>query len=324
MPGLTLTIGLLTAVAFAIGAYFGKDDDHGSRPSSDSSSRSHGTPPNRTRPSHPPPPSSSNTPNFRAHSQSTSRTPPAASGNYHSPYYVPPHAGEARQAPPTSARTQASYQSPSNLGYGHGTQPTAKTATTKNYGRSHYDSPLTPSPYAGHQTASTSSYAQATYQRSTDPGPDSARVFQSSVTHSYTRASESAYPQALPAVGRSKSTRVAQPSPVPAFLSDSEPDELDNDEDVAVAEELRERAGRLHRKMLEARTQAENAYSLRDYAAEGKHEREATTYESARDQLNTRAAGILFKHTNKVCTIRRECQGRAQLLSHLGSQGGNG
>jgi hypothetical protein len=254
MPRLTLplTIGLLTAVALAIGAYFSKDDD--SRPSSDSSSRSHGTSPNRTPPSRQPPPSSSNAPDFRAHSKAADRT-PVASGNYHSPYYpshVTPHAGESRQAPPTPVRTQAS---------------------------------------------STRNYSQATYQRSTDPGPDSSRVFRSPLTHSCR-----GYPQALTgAGGGSKSTRVAQPSPVPAVLSDPESDELDNLDDLDAAEKLRERAGRLHSKMLEARTLSKSAHSLGDYAAEGKHEREATTYESARDQLNTRAAWIIFKHTNKVC-----------------------
>jgi hypothetical protein len=184
--------------------------------------------------------------------------------------------------------TPAYNRSPNYSSHGHVSHPGESRQTTG----------------GSHQTASTSTYAGATYQHSPNSGLDSARISklsQSSLTHSHIRASESAHPQAPITVGGSKSTRVAQLSPVPVVLSDPESDELDNLDDLDAAAKLRERAGRLHSKMLEAHTLAKSARSLGDYAAEGKHEREATTYESARDQLNTRAAEIIFKHTNKVC-----------------------
>jgi hypothetical protein len=74
-----------------------------------------------------------------------------------------------------------------------------------------------------------------------------------------------------------------------------------NVEDLGAAEELRKRASIQHNKMVDARGLASSAHEKGYYAVERTHEQEAIAYKSARDQLNTRAAEIIFKHTNKVC-----------------------
>jgi hypothetical protein len=96
-------------------------------------------------------------------------------------------------------------------------------------------------------------------------------------------------------------TQVVQPSLVPADLSDSESDEIESIEDVDIGKELRNRARRQHREMRDARAQAKSARKRGDDVAENRHEKEAIMRENAVDQLNERAAKIIFHHKNKVC-----------------------
>jgi hypothetical protein len=96
-------------------------------------------------------------------------------------------------------------------------------------------------------------------------------------------------------------TQVVQPSPVPADLSDSDSDEIEYIEDVDIGKELRNRARRQYREMRDARAQAKSAGRRGDDVAENRHEKEAIARKNAVDQLNERAAKIIFHHNNKVC-----------------------
>ncbi|KAI0256071.1 hypothetical protein BJV78DRAFT_436544 [Lactifluus subvellereus] len=96
--------------------------------------------------------------------------------------------------------------------------------------------------------------------------------------------------QTLPASTRTQASH--QPPPVPAA-------QIENVEDVNTAKDIRERAQRQHREMCNARARAKSAHKRGDYAAERTHKQEVIARKSAMDQLNTRAAEIIFKQKNK-------------------------
>jgi hypothetical protein len=77
--------------------------------------------------------------------------------------------------------------------------------------------------------------------------------------------------------------------------------ELENVEDINTAMDIRERARRHHREMCDARARAKSAHKRGDFVAERMHKQEEIARRSAMDQLNTRAAEIIFKQKNKVC-----------------------
>ncbi|KAI0256075.1 hypothetical protein BJV78DRAFT_436718 [Lactifluus subvellereus] len=63
--------------------------------------------------------------------------------------------------------------------------------------------------------------------------------------------------------------------------------------------DIRERARRQHREMCDARARARSAHEGGDYVAERRHNQVAKARRSAMDQLNTRAAEMIFKQKNK-------------------------
>lgn len=91
-----------------------------------------------------------------------------------------------------------------------------------------------------------------------------------------------------------------QPSPVLADLSEAE-SEIEYIEDDDIGKELRDRARRHGREMRDARAQAKSARKGGDHLAERYYKQVAVARKSAMDELNTKAAKIIFHHKNKVC-----------------------
>ncbi|KAI0256070.1 hypothetical protein BJV78DRAFT_1118289 [Lactifluus subvellereus] len=63
--------------------------------------------------------------------------------------------------------------------------------------------------------------------------------------------------------------------------------------------DIQERARRQHREMCDARARGKSAYKRGDNAAERTHKQEAIAHKSTMDQLNMRAAEMIFKQKNK-------------------------
>ena len=84
--------------------------------------------------------------------------------------------------------------------------------------------------------------------------------------------------------------------------SDLRSDEQAGVEDLDFAEKLREQARRRGREMSEARSRAKSAKKKGYRGAAQAHRQEAIAHESAMKELNKRAAKIIFKENNKVCS----------------------
>ena len=230
--------------------------------------------PSRTLPASARTPTSHQPPSTSSRSQTTVRNPPTTDDRS---LYGP------SQALPASARTQTSHQLPSTSSH---SQTTVRNPSTTDYDRSRYGPSDAPSPHGeSRQTTPTSAHAQAS----------------SSLTHPGALSSSSAYPQESTTAGRSTLAQVVQPSPVPAALSGFVSNELENVEDISTAMDIRKRALRQRREMCDARVRAKSAHERRDIAAERMHQQVAKARRSAMDQLNMKAAEIIFKHKNKVC-----------------------
>ena len=225
-------------------------------------------------------------PSTSSRSQTTVRNPSTTDydRSLHVPSCAPFPAGYVpSQTLPASARTQTSHQLPSTSSH---SQTTVRNPSTTDYDRSRYGPSDAPSPHGeSRQATSTSAHAQAS----------------SSLTHPCALSSSSAYPQESTTAGRSTLARVVQPSPVPAALSGFVSNEPGNVEDISTAMDIRKRALRQRREMCDARVRAKSAHERRDTAAERMHQQVAKARRSAMDQLNMKAAEIIFKHKNKVC-----------------------
>ncbi|KAI0256074.1 hypothetical protein BJV78DRAFT_1168995 [Lactifluus subvellereus] len=142
------------------------------------------------------------------------------------------------------------------------------------------------------------------YVRNSYAHSQSQTTGQTPATTDYGRSS---YCRVLPYAGQSRQTLPAsartqashQPPPVPTALSNLVFNELEDVEDVNTAMDIRERARRQHREMCDARARAKSARKRGDYAAERRHKQEAIDRRNAMDQLNMRAAEIIFKQKNK-------------------------
>src|SRR6266702_1217542 len=84
--------------------------------------------------------------------------------------------------------------------------------------------------------------------------------------------------------------------------SDLRSDEQAGVEDLDFAEKLREQARRRGREMSEARSRAKSAKKKGYRGAAQAHRQEAIAHEGAMKELDKRAAKIIFKENNKVCS----------------------
>ncbi len=93
------------------------------------------------------------------------------------------------------------------------------------------------------------------------------------------------------------------PPTVPAVVSsDPRSDEPAGVEDLNDAEKLREQARRRGREMSEAYSQAESAQRMGDRRAAQEYRRQAGDHKSDMEELDKRAAKIIFREKNKVCS----------------------
>ena len=77
-------------------------------------------------------------------------------------------------------------------------------------------------------------------------------------------------------------------------------DELASIEDLEFAKKLREQARRRGREMTEARSRAKSAQKKGYRGAAQAHKQEAIAHKSAMEELDKRAAKIIFREKNKV------------------------
>ena len=174
-------------------------------------------------------------------------------------------------------------------------------------------------------------YALSSYAYQRAPSPDDTHVHVSRLTvspkkHSRTQSSSSDSDY----LGPSSHTWAAPRSwsPLPDVVSDPGADDgVSKAEGNKKARELREKARRSTREMLDARDRAKSARRRGDRVAESEHKQEARAHESAMKNLNKSAAKIIFGLKNQVrgkpCVeVQISCSLR--LLSVLGSKGRNG
>ena len=246
-----------------------------------------------------------------AHTQTS--YPPYPDLSFYGSSLTPSPAVQSGQPASTSPRAQDSYQRSPSPNPAHRlsslTSPARQPTLTCACGSHQFPpdpphrvgSSPAPSPAVQpRQPTSTSSYAQASYQRPPDPDPaDIFKPYQPSLTRPRTLYSPPADLQATTDLDGSWLTHVVQ-SPVLADLSDSD-SEIEHIEDDDIGKELRDRAQRQHRQMRDALAQAKSAHKRGDYEAERMHKRVAMARRSAMEQLNAKAAKIIFHQKNKVC-----------------------
>ena len=246
-----------------------------------------------------------------AHTQTS--YPPYPDLSFYGSSLTPSPAVQSRQPASTSPHAQDSYQRSPSPNPAHRlsslTSPARQPTLTCACGSHQFPpdpphrvgSSPAPSPAVQpRQPTSTSSYAQASYQRPPDPDPaDIFKPYQPSLTRPRTLYSPPADLQATTDLDGSWLTHVVQ-SPVLADLSDSD-SEIEHIEDDDIGKELRDRAQRQHRQMRDALAQAKSAHKRGDYEAERMHKRVAMARRSAMEQLNAKAAKIIFHQKNKVC-----------------------
>ncbi len=92
-----------------------------------------------------------------------------------------------------------------------------------------------------------------------------------------------------------------EPTPSSPYYS-TRSDELASVEDLEFAKELREKAQRSGREMSEAYSRANRAQKNGYRGAAHEHRQQADAHKSAMEELNKRAAKIIFREKNKVCS----------------------
>ncbi|KAH9998516.1 hypothetical protein BJV74DRAFT_824920 [Russula compacta] len=192
----------------------------------------------------------------------------------------PPYPGESRQyiQSPYSIQQTSTFIS----------RNTTSTSTAAGHSDGIHRSALD-SPYAGesHRTLPTSARSQAFISCQYAPSPDVApyTVLTSPVsplTKSRTRPSK--HPSDL----------------LPDILSSFEFDVATNIENMKIARDLRVKAQRSNREMIEARDLAKSARKRGDYEAQYTYNRQAISHESEMKSYNKKAARIIFKENNKA------------------------
>jgi len=87
---------------------------------------------------------------------------------------------------------------------------------------------------------------------------------------------------------------------VEVISSDLHSDEISGVEGLELAKKLREQARRRGREMTEARSRAKSARKKGYQSASHVHRQEAIAHESAKTELDKRAAKIVFRENNKA------------------------
>ena len=335
MPGF-LGFALAAVAAIAAGSYLfgGKDEDKATPPRDPydpSPPYNNGTSRNQTqqssrppqRPSQPPPPSSpySHRPpaTTNIHSQTTARTPAppgyysCACGAYHQ-RVVSPYTQSSNQTQP-SIRTQASrpYSSFSDSVRAH-ESPGLEYTYTRTSSQTQPSARAQPSV----RTQASRPYSSLLDSVDADEPPEYPHTRTSSQTRPSTRAQASSPYSSLynsvdahepPEYGYSQTS-----SHVPPHVhTDSElapvaisfvllSDEPAGVEDLDFAKKLREQARRKGREMSEARSRVKSAQKKGSHGAAREHRQRANAHQSAMNELDKRAAEIIFKEKNKVCS----------------------
>ncbi len=92
-----------------------------------------------------------------------------------------------------------------------------------------------------------------------------------------------------------------EPTPSSPYYSTSS-EELAGIEDLEFAKKLREQGQRSGREMSEAYNRAKSAQRMGDRWAAQEHRQQADAHKGAMEELNKRAAKIIFREKNKVCS----------------------
>ena len=213
------------------------------------------------------------------------------------------HTRESRLTPSTPAPSYAPYpaqQTSARVG-----QTTVRTPTMADYDSGMRRSGLTSSDFTeSHVVHPASPYALSSYSYERAPSPDDINVNISRLTvspkkHSRTQSSSSDSDY----LGPNSHTWAAPRSwsPLPDGASDPGADDtVSKAEGNKKARELREKARRSTREMLDARDRAKSARRRGDRVAESEHKQEARAHESAMKNLNKSAAKIIFGLKNQV------------------------
>jgi hypothetical protein len=263
-------------------------------------------------------------------SQTTTRTPTTIGyeNSFHHPDFASPSVWESRQIPSTPTRTHAVYSTQQT--YPRVGQTTFRTPTTTGYDdtlhRSDFASPSvwqsrqTPStptrnlaPYSTQQTSAgvrqTTVRTPTTFDYDYDddmgpspysylppPSPDFSRVRVTRLTvppqrHRRTQSSSSDSDYLGPSL-RTRAVAHSRSLEVHDAIADAEGKKK--------ARELRDQAKRSARDMRDARDRAKIAHRRGDREAESEYRQEARAHESAKKNLDKRAAKIFFRVNNKV------------------------
>lgn len=297
----------------------GDDDDHTHHNSyHSSSSLNYGTSRIQTQPSNRPPPLPPSytyrPPEIQAQSTSRTPAPPDKGRGVFQPSVVSPYARAPSQTQASSTLTQQSSAR---------TQPSvAQSASTSS--RVPPRAPterdrLLPTVHSGvyhSNVVSPHTRTPSRKQPSTTPThpptqPPSARAHPSSI------ARPSSTPTQPPRLYsslfdhiKSPSTSSRVPACVPTERDPSLPtliqivtsDEPATVEDLDFAKKLREQARRKGREMSEAHSRAKSAQKNGSRAAAQEHRQRANAHQSAMKELDKRAAEIIFREKNKVCS----------------------
>ena len=184
-------------------------------------------------------------------------------------------------------------------------QTTVRTPTVADHDSGMRRPGLTSSDFTeSHVLHPASPYTPSSHSYQRAPSPDDTHVHVSRLTvspkeHSRTQSfsSDSDY------LGPSSHTWAAprSRSPLPDVVSDPGADDVvSKAEGNKKARELREKARRSTREMLDARDRAKSARRRGDRVAESEHKQEARAHESEMKDLNKKAAKIIFRLKNQV------------------------